>query len=402
MSKEDDANARHDKVQALIIGAGPAGLMAADALASAGAAVLVVDAMPSVGRKFLMAGKSGLNLTKDEPLASFLSHFHPQSPDLLRALTDFGPDSVQSWARDLGEPIFTGTTARVFPKTMKASPLLRRWLARLNQLGVTFEQRHKWVGWEGDTWLFDTSNGPRRITAEIVVMALGGASWSKLGSDGSWADLFQNEGIETTPFAPANMGVTIRWSPHMTPHFGTPVKGVKLMAGGVETRGEWVVTSQGLEGGGIYELSRALRSLEPATLDLLPDVTLEQISAKLRRPRGKLSISNYLRKMLKLPDISRALLMEWGRPLPVDADLPALIKALPVPIAGTLPMDGAISTAGGVDWSALNGFELKSRPGTFVAGEMLDWEAPTGGYLITGCLATGRAAGQAAAAKLNF
>ena len=377
----------------VVIGAGPAGLMAAEVAATQGLSVIIADAMPSVGRKFLMAGKSGLNLTKDEPLEPYLAAFGPL-PDSLRAtLAAFGPAQVMDWAETLGQPLFTGSTGRVFPKAMKASPLLRAWLARLNACGVTLHRRWRWAGWQGDALLFQTPDGPQMITAKAVVLALGGGSWARLGSDGTWTHYLPEV---VTPFAPANMGFVVDWSAHMARHFGAPVKAVEMSAGRLTTRGECIISARGIEGGGIYALSRAMREGAPLVMDLAPDRTLAQVSAALARPRGKTSLTNHLRKVLRLDPVRLALLAEFGMPYP--ADLAPLIKALPIRHADPRPMDEAISTAGGVRLDALNDdLMLHRRLGVFCAGEMLDWEAPTGGYLISACLATGRRAGWAAA-----
>lgn len=395
---ESGMNAGADKWDALVVGGGPAGLAAAEVLAEAGRRVLVAEAMPSLGRKFLMAGKSGLNLTKDEPLDRFLARYSDGSGVFLEAVRAFGPEAVKVWAEGLGQEIFTGSTGRVFPTVMKASPLLRAWLARLDGLGVRFETRMRWVSWDGADWIFDTPSGPRVIAADVAVMALGGASWQRLGSDGGWAALFAEAGVDVAPFKPSNVGLRIAWSDHMAAHFGEPVKAVRLKAGDVESRGECVITPNGIEGGGVYEVSMAVRDGAPMAVDLLSDVSDAGLAMRVAKGRGKASVSNYLRKSLGLSPVARALLMEWGRPLPQGEDLARLVKALPVPVVGPMPMDQAISTGGGVRWDAMDGFMLKNRPGVFVAGEMLDWEAPTGGYLLTGCLATGRAAGEAAAA----
>ena len=383
-----------DKWEALVIGGGPAGLAAAERLGARGARVLVAEAMPSVGRKFLMAGKSGLNLTKAEDPVAFLARFADGSETFQAAVRDFGPEAVVDWAEGLGHPVFTGTTGRVFPEAMKASPLLRAWLGRLSDLGVVVRTRMRWTGWEGDAWRFDTPEGARLVCAGAVVLALGGASWRRLGSDGAWAGM---PGLAVTPFKLSNVGLRIRWSPHMAAHMGQPVKSVRLIAGAIESRGEWVISEGGIEGGGVYEISMAVRDGAPLFLDLVPDLDVAEVERRLARPRGKASLSNHLRKSLGLSSIQRALLMEWGRPLPEGRALAQRIKALPVPVAGPMPMDQAISTGGGLAWDALDGLMLRDRPGVFAAGEMLDWEAPTGGYLLTACLATGRAAGDAAA-----
>ncbi|WP_322895043.1 MULTISPECIES: TIGR03862 family flavoprotein [unclassified Yoonia] len=377
----------------IVIGAGPAGLMAAEVAAARGLSVMVADAMPSVGRKFLMAGKSGLNLTKNEPLADYLAAFGPL-PDSLRAtLAAFGPAEVMAWAEALGQPVFTGSTGRVFPKAMKASPLLRAWLAQLRAAGVTLQTRWRWAGWQGDAPLFQTPDGPQIIAAKAVVLACGGGSWARLGSDGAWVQYLPDI---VAPFAPANMGFVVDWSAHMAPHFGAPVKAVAMTAGQMVTRGECIISARGIEGGGIYALSRAMRDGAPLIMDLLPDRSLAQIRTALAKPRGKASLTNHLRKVLRLDPVRLALLAEYGMPYPDD--LAALIKALPIRHAGPRPLDEAISTAGGVRLAALtDDLMLRHRPGTFCAGEMLDWEAPTGGYLISASFATGRRAGMAAA-----
>ncbi|ARO15747.1 hypothetical protein BVG79_02407 [Ketogulonicigenium robustum] len=385
-----------EAVEALVVGAGPAGLMAAEAMAQAGLRVTIVDAMLSPARKFLMAGKSGLNLTKDEPLDAFVSHYHPLPPVLRRAIGAFGPEAVKAFAEGLGQAVFTGSTGRVFPVVMKGSPFLRAWLARLGGLGVDLRKSWRWTGWDGGALRFDTPNGARGLTARVTVLACGGASWARLGSDGAWAGWLD----DVAPFAPANMGLNMGWSSFMAPHFGQPVKGVALHCGGAVSRGEWVVTARGIEGGGIYPLGRQLRAGAPLLLDFFPDTTLPALREKLTKPRGKGSLSNYLRKTLGMPPVQIALLNECARPLP--ADLAPLLKALPIRHNGLRPLDEAISVAGGVRFEALDeGLMLKARPGTFVAGEMLDWEAPTGGYLLTGCFATGLLAGRAAAGWLR-
>lgn len=381
----------------LVIGAGPAGLMAADVLSSAGKSVLIADAMPSPARKFLMAGKSGLNLTKDEPLDRFLSNFAEAEPWLAPMLTAFGPEEVKAWAETLGQPIFTGSTGRVFPKVMKASPLLRAWLKRLDAQGAELRTRWRWQGWQDRRALFETPDGRTDLSAKATILALGGASWSRLGSDGRWTEVLENEGIAMAPFQPANVGLAVNWSPQMAKHFGTPVKGVAIRTGPRTQRGEFVISSEGLEGGGIYMISRAAREGHELTLDLLPDLNLGKINSRLSAPRGKTSLSNHLRKALRLDPVRIALLREFGGPLPEDGKLARLIKALPLRHDGLRPIDQAISVAGGVPRAALDdGLMLMARPGTFCAGEMLDWEAPTGGYLINGCLATGRWAALAA------
>jgi uncharacterized flavoprotein (TIGR03862 family) len=379
---------------AIVIGAGPAGLMAAEELGKAGLSVTVAEAMPSVGRKFLMAGKSGLNITKAEPSAAFRAAYGEQLPTALAAaLDDFGPDEVIAWAEGLGQTVFTGSTGRVFPTVMKASPLLRAWLTRLQGYDLRIQTRWRWDGWQDGALRFETPEGEISAAPKVAVLATGGASWARLGSNGAWAKHLADEVV---PFAPANMGFVVEWSQHMAPYLGSPVKSVGLTAGGEKARGECIISERGIEGGGIYQLSKAMREGAPLTVDLLPDWPLEKVRAALKKPRGKASLSNHLRKTLRFSPVQIALLMECGRPLPDD--LGALIKALPIPHHGPRPMDEAISTAGGVSFDALtDDLMLKHRPGFYCAGEMLDWEAPTGGYLITGCLATGRRAGMAAA-----
>ncbi len=372
----------------LVIGAGPAGLMAAETASRAGARVLVADRMPAPARKFLMAGKSGLNLTKAEGPDPFRAAYG--CPRLEPMLDAFGPAEVRAWAEGLGQALFTGTTGRVFPVAMKASPLLRAWLARLEAAGTVLRTRWDWTGGTG----FATPDGPVEVRAGAVVLALGGASWSRLGSDGRWAGRLAAEGLPVAPFAPANAGLSVEWSAHMAPHLGRPVKNTALVVGGTARRGEFVISERGLEGGGIYAVSAAVRAGAALAIDLKPDLEVAEVSRRLARARG--SISNRLRKALGLDPAAIALLMEFARPLP--ADPAAIVKRLPVAHDGLRPLDEAISTAGGLSWAALDDrLMLRDRPGTFACGEMLDWEAPTGGYLITACLATGAWAGQAAA-----
>ncbi len=380
---------------ALVIGAGPAGLMAADMLSRSGKRVILTEAMPSPGRKLLMAGKSGLNLTKQEGFETFLAAYGDAADHLRPMITDFGPDQVQHWAKALKQPLFTGSTGRVFPKAMKASPLLRAWLEQLAQQDVHLRRRWCWAGWNSEGFQFDTPDGAQTLAPSVTVLACGGASWSRLGSDGAWAAYMQETDI--SPFKPANMGFTVDWSTHMQRHFGAPVKGVALTAGKDGSRGEFVVTKQGIEGGGIYAVSQAMHEGAPLFIDLAPDLSEAELRRRLSRPRGKQSRANHLRKTLKLDSVKQALLMEYVHPLPED--LAPLIKALPLRHKGAMQMDRAISTAGGLRFDALDGtLMLRDHPGVFAAGEMLNWDAPTGGYLLTACLATGRWAGQAAAA----
>lgn len=389
-----------EQVEALVIGAGPAGLMAASQMAVAGVKVVVVDAKPSVGRKLLMAGKSGLNLTKDEPVDVFLDAYGSARDWLAPMLREFGPEEVKDWAKGLDQEIFTGSSGRVFPKVMKTSPLLRNWMQRLDDQGVEIRTRYRWTGWNDAGCSFDTPEGPKTLIPKVTILALGGASWARLGSDGAWSKFI---GETLAPFKPANMGFRCNWSNFMSPHFGAPVKTVKLTAGKTAVRGEFVVTEKGIEGGAVYAISTTLRDGEGAlTLDLTPDLTETEIAKRLAKRRGKDSLTNHLRKSLGLKGVKVALLREAG-PLPENPDdLARLIKALPLAVDGPAPMDEAISTAGGITRASVNaGLMLRSRPGIFCAGEMLDWEAPTGGYLLTACLATGRHAGLSAVEYLN-
>jgi len=380
---------------ALVIGAGPAGLMAAQELAGAGRRVLVLDAKPSVGRKLLMAGKSGLNLTKDEPFDAFLANYGKDAGHLRDILCDFDNSAVQNWARDLGQPVFTGSTGRVFPKTMKSSPLLRAWMGQLAELGVEVRTRWHWRGWQSGAFAFDTPAGSQTLTPKVTVLALGGASWPRLGATGFWAPWLAERGVQITPFAPANAGLLINWSSHMQRHFGSPVKSVALSAGDAKSRGEFVISRSGLEGGGVYTVSAAVRDGAALKLDLLPDHSKARITQKLTQKLRKTTLANHLRKSLRLDPAKQALLMEFGRPLPTGAALATLIKSLPVKTSGPAPIERAISTAGGVAWQALDAtLMLQKLPGVFAAGEMLNWEAPTGGYLLTACLATGKWAGK--------
>lgn len=386
---------------AAVIGGGPAGLMAAEMLARAGVSVTIYDAKPSMGRKFLMAGKSGLNLTKDEGLEAVLDAYGQASEELRPMVSVFDAQKVQAFAKGLDQPVFIGSSGRVFPEAMKASPMLRAWFKRLDELGVQRQTRWSWTGWNDDALTFATPDGPQSVQADVTVLALGGASWARLGSDGKWVDTL---GVETVPFGPSNVGISVTWSDHMRRHFGAPIKGVAWTAGKEVSRGEGVVSSKGLEGGGVYSLTPALRNGAALHVDLLPDQSVTDIRARLLKSRGKASLSNHLRKSLRLSAVKIALLQEWARPLPEDSsDLAALIKALPVPVDGLNSMDQAISTSGGVAWSAVDpSLMLTDKPGVFVAGEMLDWEAPTGGYLLTACFATGRWAGISAARHLGI
>ncbi len=385
-----------EPVEALVIGAGPAGLMAAETLARAGRKVVIAEGKPSAGRKFLMAGKSGLNLTKDEPFERFVGAFGATSDWLRPMLEAFGPEQVVRFAEGLEQPVFTGSSGRVFPKAMKASPLLRAWLRRIE---AELRLGWKWVGWDGPDWRFEAPEGQRSLSPKCVILALGGASWARLGSDGVWVKALEERGISCRPFKPANMGFVVNWSDHMAPFFGQPVKSVALRAAeGDWIKGEFIVSKHGVEGGGIYAVSASVRDGAVMQVDLLPDLSVEAISEKLAKKPKKRALKQYLIAALKLSPVKYALLQEFGRPLPDGSDLARLLKRLEMRHQGPRPMDEAISTAGGVPQSALTeGLMLRDLPGVFCAGEMLDWEAPTGGYLITGCLATGAWAGRAAA-----
>ena len=385
-----------EDLDALVIGSGPAGLMAAETLARAGRRVTVAEARPSAGRKFLMAGKSGLNLTMDEPDGAFLRAYGTAAPWLAPMLDGFGPAEVMAFAEDLGQPVFTGSTGRVFPRAMKASPLLRAWLGRI---GADLRPRWRWCGFDpGGALAFATPGGARLLAPRVCVLALGGASWARLGSDGAWSPWLAARGVEVAPFRPANMGLSVAWSAHMAPQFGEPLKNIALIADGRPTRGEAMVSARGLEGSGIYAVSGAVRDGAALALDLMPDRDAAGLARRLARRGAKQTLGKALAN-LGLDPVRRALLQEFARPLPEDPEaLAALIKALPVRHDGPRPIDEAISTAGGVTRAAVGpGLMLKALPGVFVAGEMLDWEAPTGGYLISACLATGRWAGMHAA-----
>jgi hypothetical protein len=394
-----------------IIGAGPAGLMAAEVIAQGGARVTVYDAMPSVGRKFLMAGRGGLNLTHSEPLPEFLARYREGEAWLAPVITAFSPEHLRQWSEVLGQPTFIGSSGRVFPKAMKASPLLRAWLRRLDSMGVTFALRYRWTGWDDDGRLsFQTPEGPHVIEAQATVLALGGASWPRLGSDGGWVATLAAKGIAVSPLRPANCGFAVAWSEIFRDRFeGQPLKGVALTFGARTARGEAIVTRSGLEGGAIYALSADLREAIAQTgeaivrIDLRPELAASDLRTRLSVPRGKQSLSNVLRKAAQLSPAAIGLLQEAavgaGAKLATlsPAALAELIKAVPVTLNGVAPIARAISTAGGVSFDELDAdFMIRRLPGIFAAGEMLDWEAPTGGYLLQASFATGAAAGRGA------
>jgi uncharacterized flavoprotein (TIGR03862 family) len=381
--------------KALVIGGGPAGLMAAEQLVTAGLSVTIAEAKPTLGRKFLMAGKSGLNLTMDEAVSAFLPNYYDAQTYLDPLIASFGPQEVKEWTEKLGQQIFIGTSGRVFPKVMKASPLLREWIARLRGSDVSLRTNWKLTGFIDNNAQFQTPDGAKNIIADVVVLAMGGASWARLGSDGAWAEQFG----PITPFQPANCAFAMDWTDHMTKFFGTPIKNITLRAGDMTSRGEIIVSRNGIEGGGIYSVSRALRTGVPLKIDLKPDWTVDRVESALSKSRGKESQTNHLRKALKLDPIKIALMREITPQLPQNAqELAKMVKCLSITTLEPRPMDEAISTAGGIPWNRLDaGLMLLDRPGIFCAGEMIDWEAPTGGYLITACLATGRWAGLHAA-----
>lgn len=392
--------------QVAIIGAGPAGLMAAEAAIANGATVAIFDAMPSVARKLLMAGKSGLNISHSEDEAHFRSRYLSPDERLGAYLERFGPADVRQWMDSLGIESFVGSSGRVFPVAMKASPLLRSWLARLRSDGAEMYTRHRWMGWADDEALvFQTPDGVRRVEADACILALGGASWSRLGSNGEWASLLAVRGVEIEPFEPSNCGFLADWSDRLLAQYeGAPLKGVQLSVGGQAVQGDVVITRRGLESGAIYPLTPPLRAQirqhgeARLFLDLVPDTEMETLKSRFNSAGQKESVSNRLRKAARLDKVKVALVNEVTRGSPPrEAEaLAALLKALPIMLFDTVPMDEAISTAGGISWSALDDeLMLKAIPKVYCAGEMVAWDAPTGGYLLTACLAMGRAAGRA-------
>jgi uncharacterized flavoprotein (TIGR03862 family) len=397
------------KSHVAVIGAGPAGLMAAEVLAQGGASVIVYDAMPSAGRKFLMAGRGGLNLTHSEALPAFLARYREAMPKLAAAIEAFPPDRLRQWSEQLGQRTFVGSSGRVFPEAFKASPLLRAWLRRLDSMGVQLKLRNRWTGWdEHGSLLFETTGGPRAIEARATVLALGGASWPRLGSDGAWAEWLAASGVTVSKLHPANCGFTVAWSEIFRDRFeGQPLKGMALSFGSHRVRGEAMVTRTGIEGGAIYALSADLRE---AILDsgqaalhiaLRPDLQPPDLIARLSASKGKQSFSNWLRKAAQLSPVGIGLLQEAAMASGASLSslspekLAGLINAVPVELSGVAPIVRAISTAGGIAFDELDAdFMIKRLPGVFAAGEMLDWEAPTGGYLLQASFATGAAAGR--------
>ena len=415
----------------IVVGGGPAGLMAADVLSSAGVQVHLYDAMPSIGRKFLLAGKGGLNLTHSEPVDIFASRYGARRQQIESLLQSFDGTQVREWAKTLGVDTFVGTSGRVFPSDMKAAPLLRAWLHRLrhpaNGVGVQFHMRHRWSGWQADisgnvapTQLtFDTPQGPVQVQADAVVLALGGGSWARLGSNGAWVPWLQARGVAVAPLLPSNCGFDVLggWSEHFSSRFaGQPFKSVAIhftSGQGVsfQRKGEFVATATGLEGSLIYAASSLLRDdliksgQATVHLDLLPDMSAEKVLAEVRHPRGSRSLSSHLKSRLNIDGIKAAILYELLSKEQINdpVTLAAMIKALPVKLVAARPIDEAISTAGGVLFEALDpNLMLEQLPGVFCAGEMLDWEAPTGGYLLTACLASGRQAGLGVLASKEF
>lgn len=390
-----------EKLPIVIIGAGPAGLMAAERLARSGRAVAIFDRMPSPARKFLMAGRGGLNLTHSEPMPLFLDRYRPRAPALEAAVQAFDSAALRSFVAELGEETFVGSSGRVFPRSFKASPLLRAWLRRLDAMDVTLHLRHDWRGWSDEGHLlFATPTGERTVAAEATILALGGASWPRLGSDGGWAPLLSARGVAVTPFSPANMGVRVKWSDMFSERFaGAPLKRIRLTAGGGSVMGEAVVTSSGLEGGLIYALSAGIRDAvtrdgqAELRFDLRPDLAQAVLAARIAAVPASQSLSTRLRKGAGLSPVAMGLLREAGL-LPTSPEaLAARIKALPITATGIAGLERAISSAGGIAWEGLDErFMLKALPGIFACGEMLDWEAPTGGYLLQASFATGWAA----------
>ena len=383
-----------------IIGGGPSGLMAAEILATAGMNVTIYDRMPSPGRKLLMAGRGGLNLTHSEPLDSFIGRYGAEADWLSSCIQVFTPQQVKAWCEGLGDETFVGSSGRVFPRSMKAAPLLRAWLRRLNQLGVRFAMRHTWQGWEGEALRFmDANQAKILVTADATLLALGGASWPRLGSDGSWSGILSACGVAIAPLRPANCGFTVAWSEYFRTRFaGAPLKPVALSYNGYSRQGEAVITTAGIEGGAVYALSAPLREAIDADgsaqllLDLRPGMTAEALTAKLQQARGNKSFSTYLRKAGFSP-LAIGLLREVTPPEQISqltsATLATRLKTLPLTLTATTGLQRAISTAGGIRRAAVNhDFMLYAKPGVFIAGEMLDWEAPTGGYLLQACFST--------------
>lgn len=389
-----------------VIGGGPAGLMAAEVLATAGVQVDLYDAMPSVGRKFLLAGVGGMNITHSEAKDAFIARYRERREEVGRLLADFDADTLRQWIHGLGIDTFVGTSGRVFPTDMKAAPLLRAWLKRLREAGVQIHTRQRWLGWNADGSLrLQGVDGEQTIQADACVLALGGGSWARLGSDGAWVPLLEQRGVNIAPLLPANCGFEVNgWSALLRDKFaGAPLKNVSLRLDDQPARrGEFILTQGGVEGSLVYALSAAIRERIAQTgsailrLDLLPDRPLDKVIAALSKPRGSRSMAKHLHGQLGLDGVKAALLRELtdATQFAEPVALANSIKALPITLLRTRPLDEAISSAGGVPFEALDqGLMLRQLPGVFCAGEMLDWEAPTGGYLLTACFASGRSAG---------
>lgn len=387
-----------------IVGGGPAGLMAAEVISTHKVSVDLYDSMASLGRKFLMAGKSGLNITHSEPFEKFVTRYGNRRTQIEPVLKNFGPDEIRTWMSSLGIESFVGTSGRVFPVGMKASPLLRAWLKRLGDSDVTFHPRHRWTGFLPDRSLhFESRDGDVIVKADATVLALGGGSWSRLGSDGAWTSWLRNAGAEVEPLRPSNCGFDVIWSDHFCERFeGHPIKSVVLSFGAFRQQGEFIITKEGVEGNLVYAASALLRDEIEAKgsavmiLDLTPDRSYEWLVEKLSKPRGSRSMATHLEKTINIKGVKAGLLREFVSKEDFSSvqALAHFIKNLPVPLLATRPLDEAISSAGGVKFESLDEhLMLKSMPGIFCAGEMLDWEAPTGGYLISACMASGYAAG---------
>ena len=399
----------------VIIGGGPAGLMAAEVVSQAGLPVHLYDAMPSLGRKFLLAGKGGLNLTHSEPFDSFLDRYGSRRPQIEPMLAQFGPEDLRTWAHDLGIETFVGSSGRIFPEEMKAAPLLRRWLSRLRASGVQIYVRHRWLGWDENGRLrFETPDGEELVAGTAVILALGGGSWARLGSDGTWVSLLEEKGVQIAPLQPTNCGFEVNWSEHFRTRFaGEPLKSVVLNFKNHEGKafsrqGEFIVSEYGVEGSLIYAASAMVREEINVhgkviiELDLSPNRTEAQLIERLAQPRGKRSMSSHLQSKVGIKGVKAALLREFvpKSEFANPEHLAKWIKALPIPLLGPRPIDEAISTAGGVMFASLDAnLMVNHLPGLFCAGEMLDWEAPTGGYLLTACFASGYVAGNGV---LNF
>jgi uncharacterized flavoprotein (TIGR03862 family) len=400
---------------ATVVGGGPAGLMAAEVLATAGVAVTVYEHMPSVGRKFLLAGRSGLNLTHVEPIEQLLTRYGRGADRLEAAIRAFDPQELRSWSASLDEPTFAGSTGQVFPASFRATPLLRAWLRRLAELGVTIETRSRWLGWattsdgqiDAGRSLFSTPDqSVAEVASDVILLALGGASWPRVGSDGGWVEVIRRAGIEVSELRPANCGMRVDWTEHFAERFaGVPLKNVAISVGEASVRGDAMITRHGIEGGPVYAQSAAIRDTIDrrgrcsVTIDLHPDLTVERLTERLERRRPKDSLAAMLRHTIALTPVSVSLLREVsGNRVPTDpTKLALLVKAVPLTVESTMPIARAISSSGGISLAEVEGsFMLRRVPGTFVAGEMLDWEAPTGGYLLQASFSTAVAAARGA------